>query len=56
MPYVSPERGMNPGGGLHGYLDELPLLHRAGIRAVVSLLNNPSDNAIFTLAGFKFKC
>jgi atypical dual specificity phosphatase len=47
---------MNLGGGLDAYVDELPLLHRAGIRAVVSLLNTPSDDAVFTSAGFKFMC
>jgi atypical dual specificity phosphatase len=56
MPYVSPERRMNFGGGLHDYVDELPLLHCVGIRAVVSLLNNPSDNPVFVSAGFTFKC
>jgi len=56
QPYVSAARRMNLGGRLDAYVDELPLLHRAGIRAVVSLLNNPSDDAVFTSAGFKFKC
>ena len=56
MPYVNPERRMNLGGGLHDYVDELPVLHRAGIRAVVSLLNTPSDDAVFTSAGFEYQC
>jgi hypothetical protein len=42
MPYVSPERRMNLGGKLSAYVDELPLLHLAGIRAVVCLLNASS--------------
>lgn len=56
MPYVSTERRMNLGGGLNAYEDELPHLYRAGIRAVVCLLNIPSDAAVFTSAGFKFYC
>ena len=56
QPYVSAERRMNLGGSLDAYVDELPLLHRVGIRAVVSLLNNPSDDAVFSSAGFKFEC
>jgi atypical dual specificity phosphatase len=56
MPYVSPERRMNLGGSLDEYVDELALLHRVGIRAVVCLLNAPSDHAVFTSAGFKFQC
>jgi|ERR1051325_5348682 atypical dual specificity phosphatase len=56
MPYVSTERRMNLGGSLDAYEDELPVLHRAGIRAVVCLLNIPSDAAVFTSAGFKFQC
>lgn len=56
MPYVSPERRMNLGGKLNAYVDELPLLHRAGIRAVVCLLNASSDEAVYVSAGFKFQC
>jgi atypical dual specificity phosphatase len=56
MPYVATERRMNLGGDLNAYQDELPVLHRAGIRAVVCLLNLPSDAAVFASAGFKFLC
>ena len=55
MPYVSGDRRMNLGGRLDAYEDELPVLHRAGIRAVVSLLNTPSDAAVFSSAGFKYQ-
>jgi atypical dual specificity phosphatase len=54
MPFVHAERRMNHGGPLNAYDDELPALHEAGIRAVVSLLNIPSDAAIFESAGFAF--
>lgn len=54
MPYVHPERRMNPGGPLNAYPDELPDLYSAGIRAVVSLLDIPSDDAVFKSAGFAY--
>jgi len=56
MPYVATERRMNFGGELHGYDDELPLLHTAGIRALVCLLNLPGDAPVFESAGFRFIC
>jgi atypical dual specificity phosphatase len=56
MPFVAPERRMNFGGPLEAYNDDLPLIHRAGIRAVVCLLNIPSDAPIFETAGFEFRC
>src|SRR5205823_8874466 len=56
MPFIHPERRLNLGGALTAYDDELPALYAAGIRAVVSLLNIPSDAAIFESAGFAFKC
>ena len=56
MPFVATERRMNLGGDRNAYEDELPVLHQAGIRAVVCLLNPPSDAAVFTSAGFKFLC
>ena len=56
MPFVHPERRLNLGGSLNGYEDELPELYAAGIRAVVSLLNIPSDQAVFESAGFSFLC
>ena len=56
MPSVHPERRMNHGGALNAYPDELPNLYAAGIRAVVSLLNLPSDAAVYESAGFSFLC
>jgi atypical dual specificity phosphatase len=56
MPFVHPERRLNLGGPLNAYADELPELYTAGIRGVVSLLNIPSDRAVFESAGFSFLC
>jgi atypical dual specificity phosphatase len=56
MPFVDPLRRLNLGGSLHGYADDLPILWEHGIRAVVCLLNIPSDEGIFRMAGFDFKC
>src|SRR5215469_9934122 len=56
MPFIHPERRLNLGGALTAYEDELPDLYSAGIRAVVSLLNIPSDAGIFESAGFSFLC
>ena len=56
MPFINPERRLNSGGALNAYDDELPELYSAGIRAVVGLLNIPSDAAVFETAGFAFLC
>ena len=56
MPFVHPERRLNLGGPLSAFEDELPALYAEGIRAVVSLLNIPSDAAVYESAGFAFKC
>ncbi len=56
MPFIHPERRMNGGGTLEDYADDLLTLHNAGIRAVVSLLNLPSDESIYREAGFSFLC
>lgn len=56
MPFVHPERRLDGGGSVDSYADELPMLRSAGIRAVVSLLNIPSDAKIFDAAGFSFLC
>src|SRR4051812_8050123 len=56
MPFVHPERRLNMGGVLNAYDDELPVLYAAGIRAVLSLLNIPSDTPVFESAGFSYKC
>ena len=56
MPFIHPERRLNMGGSLTAYEDELPTLYALGVRAVVSLLNIPSDAAVYESAGFAFKC
>lgn len=56
MPFIHPERRLNGGGALNAYEDELPELHLDGVRAVVNLLNIPSDAAVFESAGFAFLC
>jgi protein-tyrosine phosphatase len=56
MPFVHPERRLDMGGLLTAYEDELPALYSSGVRAVVSLLNIPSDSAVYESAGFAFKC
>ena len=56
MPFIHPDRRLNSGGGLNEYEDELPELYSAGVRAVVGLLNIPSDEAVFQSAGFAFLC
>jgi hypothetical protein len=56
MPFIHPERRMSCGGALSAYDDELAALHMAGVRAVVSLLNIPSDASVFAAAGFAFLC
>ena len=56
MPFIHPERRMAGGGKLTAFEDELPVLHSTGVRAVVSLLNIPSDAPVYESAGFSFLC
>jgi atypical dual specificity phosphatase len=56
MPFIHPERRMNGGGALDAHHDDLQILHSAGIRGVVSLLNLPSDESVYREAGFSFLC
>jgi hypothetical protein len=56
MPFIHPERRLSSGGDLNAYEDELPELYSDGVRAVVSLLNIPSDAAVFESANFTFLC
>jgi atypical dual specificity phosphatase len=56
MPFIHLDRRMNQGGPLNAYDDDLPALHLAGVRAVVSLLNLPSDAPVYESAGFAFLC
>jgi hypothetical protein len=56
MPFLHPQRHDLPGAVLDAFSDELPELWRAGIRAVVCLLNIPSAAAAYSAAGFAFLC
>jgi protein-tyrosine phosphatase len=56
MPFIDPERRMAGGGSLNAFEDELPVLYSSGVRAVVSLLNIPSDAPVYESAGFDFLC
>ncbi len=56
MPFIHPERRLAGGGELDDFEDELSVLHAAGVRAVVSLLNIPSDALVYESAGFGFLC
>src|SRR4051812_24207801 len=56
MPFIHPGRRMAGGGALSTFDDELPALHTAGVRSVVSLLNIPSDASVYDSAGFSFLC
>lgn len=56
FPYVHACRRMSRGGALQAFDDELPVLYDLGVRAVVSLLNIPSDTPVFESAGFQFLC
>jgi atypical dual specificity phosphatase len=56
MPFIHPERRMAGGGALTAFEDELPTLHAIGVRAIVSLLNIPSDAPVYESAGFSFLC
>jgi atypical dual specificity phosphatase len=56
MPFIHPDRRMAGGGMLSAFPDELAALQAAGVRAVVSLLNIPSDVSVYESAGFSFLC
>jgi atypical dual specificity phosphatase len=56
MPFVHFERRMNHGSPLAAWEDDLPVLHAAGVRAVVCLLNIPGDEKVYESAGFSFLC
>jgi atypical dual specificity phosphatase len=56
MPHVHLNRRLNKGGPLVAHEDDLPLLHAEGIRAVVCLLNIPTDEPVYQTAGFEFMC
>ena len=54
MPLLHPKRRGSVGSSLDAFPDDLPLLAQAGIGAVVSLLNVPSDAAVYSSAGFGY--
>jgi len=54
MPLIHPERRERFGAPLDAFDDDLPLLHRAGIGAVIGLLNISSDAAVYRAAGFEY--
>lgn len=56
MPFLHPERRLNPGADLRAYDDELPLLYDEGIRGVTCLLNVPSDLPVYQAAGLDYLC
>jgi atypical dual specificity phosphatase len=56
MPFIHLDRRMSHGGPLTAYEDDLPLLHSAGVRAIVCLLNIPTDAPVYESAGFSFLC
>lgn len=56
MPFLHPERRLNPGSPLNAYEDELLLMKDSGISAVVSLLNVPSDVGVYQAAEMDYLC
>lgn len=56
MPFIHPHRHDRPQAGLDAFPDKLPALWRAGIRAVVSLLNIRSLANVYAGAGFVYHC
>jgi len=54
MPFIHPDRHDTPGAALGDFADELPLLWKEGIRAVVSMLNNPAAAATYAGVGMAF--
>ena len=54
MPFIQAERRAGFGGPRDTFPDDLPILFRLGIRAVVCLLNIRGDAAVYSSAGFAF--
>jgi len=54
MPWLHPDRREELGGKLDAWDDEMPQLYEEGVRAVVCLLNIPSDPLVYRKAGFGF--
>lgn len=55
-PKVHPKRRLAEGGSVEAFDDEFAILHSAGIRAVVTLLNIPTDGPVYESAGFAHLC
>jgi len=56
IPFIHPQRFERRTVLLNSCEDDLPVLYAAGIRAVVSLLDTPSDVHVYTGTGFTFRC
>jgi atypical dual specificity phosphatase len=56
MPFIHPDRRLRGGASLTAFNDELAVLGAAGVRAVVSLLNQPRDAQIYEPLGCAFLC
>jgi hypothetical protein len=56
FPFPHPERRLAGGGAVDTFEDDLPLLRHAGMRAIVSLVNSPSDRSVYATAGLDFLC
>ena len=54
MPFIHADRYDRPDAPLDYFHDELPALWRAGIRAVVCLLNMPAAASVYAAAGIAF--
>jgi atypical dual specificity phosphatase len=52
MPLLHPKRREYPASALDAYRDDLPLLHDAGIRAIVCLLDFPNLAQAYSSGGF----
>jgi atypical dual specificity phosphatase len=56
IPFIHLDRRMNIGSSVTAYLDDMPALYAAGVRAVVCLLNIPTDGPVYESAGIAFLC
>jgi atypical dual specificity phosphatase len=56
IPFIHLDRRMNIGCSVTAYLDDMPALYAAGVRAVVCLLNIPTDGPVYESAGIAFLC
>ena len=54
VPFIHPQRYDASDAGIDAFPDELPAFWRAGIRAIVCLLNMPAAESVYSAAGFAF--